>query len=296
MNPCDRQNDVILRFLDNELIGAEREEFSSHLRNCPDCQARLESEQAFSHLLRQSRPLDVPPPHLGIRVAALLNQYRVPPASTEPLSHRIAHLLKRLWLQIPQWVPRWRWLASATLPAAICLALIPHVTREVRAADYVESAVSAHRSYLHGDLPLEIRSDSPNDVTAWLAGRLSFPFQLPNSQTDSAGRPVFYRLAGARLVNYKGGQAALIAYVDAQNGKISLLVDSSQAAVVAGGEQVRFQNLIFHYRSESGFKVITWNNHGLSYALISAISGSAQTSCMVCHQDMKDRDSFNSRP
>jgi anti-sigma factor RsiW len=292
MNPCDRHNEDILRFLDNELSGRDLEDFSTHLKNCASCQARLEAEQALSRLLRQSGPLYTPPAHLRARVSALLDQHPMPPATAEPLVARFGHILERFRLQIPQWAPRWRMLVSAALAIAICLALIPRVTRQVRAADYVETAVSTHRGYLNGNLPLEIQSDSPGAVTSWLARRLSFPFQLPDSQVDSAGKPVFYRLTGARLVNYNGSQAALIAYVDVRNGKISLLVDSSKSAVVAGGEEVHFGNLTFHYRSESGFKVITWNNHGLSYALISAISGSAQGSCLVCHQDMKDRDSF----
>jgi hypothetical protein len=50
--------------------------------------------------------------------------------------------------------------------------------------------------------------------------------------------------------------------------------------------------LIFHFRTENGFKVITWSTHGLSYALVSNVSGSARESCLVCHQDMADRLNF----
>jgi ribose 1,5-bisphosphokinase PhnN len=75
-------------------------------------------------------------------------------------------------------------------------------------------------------------------------------------------------------------------------GKISLLVASSKAAPVAGGDEVHFGDLTFHYRTENGFKVITWSNHGLSYALVSSVSGSARDSCLVCHQNMADRQTF----
>jgi hypothetical protein len=176
------------------------------------------------------------------------------------------------------------------LTVAICLMLAAHVTREVRAASYVDTAVSTHRSYLRGDLIFGIHSQSPKAVTAWFAGKLPFDFQLPSSQTDPDSPA--YRLTGAGLISYKGCMGAVVTYEGARNGKISLLVASSKYAVVAGGDEVTSAGLTFHYRSHAGFKVITWSNHGLSYALVSAISGSARESCLVCHENMADKDSF----
>jgi hypothetical protein len=89
----------------------------------------------------------------------------------------------------------------------------------------------------------------------------------------------------------KGSPAALVTYAT-QNDKISLLIDSSKSAVVAGGDEVRFDKLTFHYYNNLGFRVITWNNHGLSYALVSSVSGPARTSCLVCHQNMADSSNF----
>jgi hypothetical protein len=66
--------------------------------------------------------------------------------------------------------------------------------------------------------------------------------------------------------------------------------------VVAGGNEVHFGNLTFHYHNESGFRVITWTNHGLAYALVSSVSGPAGASCLVCHQNMADRSNFQTRP
>jgi hypothetical protein len=74
--------------------------------------------------------------------------------------------------------------------------------------------------------------------------------------------------------------------------KISLLVDSSKFAQVAGGAEIQLGNLTFHYFNNSGFRVITWANHGLSYALVSSVSGPAGASCLVCHQNMADGGNF----
>ncbi|MEI9977780.1 MAG: zf-HC2 domain-containing protein [Edaphobacter sp.] len=294
MNPCNKYDDNILRYLDHELSSKELEDLSAHFRICSNCRMRLEEEKSLSRVLRQTRPLYSSSAELRASVSALLLQ---PPATSRPavrLRPRFEKVPKRFLLVITSWIPDWKVLVPAVLAIAICLTFVPQVTREVRAASYVEAAASTHRNYLVGKLPLEIQSDSPVAVSAWLAGKLPFVFRLPASQTDAGSDPA-YRLIGARLVDYKRCKAALLIYKDARQGKISLLVASSKAAVVAGGDEVPSKGLIFHYRSEAGFKVITWSNHGLSYALVSAISGTARESCLVCHQSIADHDSFKSR-
>jgi hypothetical protein len=183
-----------------------------------------------------------------------------------------------------------RVLALVVLLLGFLFAFVPNAVRQVRAASYVETAVAAHRSYLDGDRPLELRSSSPELVTTWFADKVPFPFRLPNAQSTPNSTPA-YRLTGAGLVNYRGNKAALVTY-EKESGKISLLVASSKAAPVAGGDEVRFGDLTFHYRTDNGFKVITWSNHGLSYALVSSVSGSARESCLVCHQNMADHHTF----
>jgi anti-sigma factor RsiW len=163
--------------------------------------------------------------------------------------------------------------------------------RQARANSYIETAVAAHRSFLDGNLPLEIESGSPSVVTAWFAGKLPFTFRLPSSAEES-GREQVYRLTGGRLVNYKGAHVALAVY-QMQKQKISLLVASSRSAVAAGGEEVPSGGIIFHYSKQSGFNVITWSNHGLTYALVSSLPGSGRQSCLVCHQSMADGAHFS---
>jgi hypothetical protein len=170
------------------------------------------------------------------------------------------------------------------------LALTPYLAQEVRAKDYVQAAASIHRNYLNGNVRLGIRSNSAAVVTSWVVGKVPFAFQLPTPQPVLNGKPE-YRMAGASTVNYRGSNAALITY-ERDTRNISLLVASAEFAVVAGGEELRYGRLVFHYRSQADQRVITWTNHGLSYALVSTMSGSARGSCLVCHQNMKDRNRF----
>jgi anti-sigma factor RsiW len=293
MNSCKKSDESIPRYVDNELTGSEAAELLVHVKGCAHCRVRLEEEEALSRLLREAFPLYASPAGLRRRVTALLQG----PASHLTVTRfleQARQAVRQFWLGASVWAPRWRVLAPTILTITICLFLAPHVTREVRAATYVDAAVSAHRSYLDGDFALGIYSDSPKTVTEWLTGKLPFAVHLPDSQTHLQNQA--YRLTGAGLVRYRGCQAAMVTYNGDHNGKISLLVASGKYAVVAGGDEVNSAGLTFHYRSKAGFKVITWTDHGLSYALVSAVSASARDSCLICHQSMADRESFKSKP
>lgn len=291
MNPCDEHAVRTLRYLDNDLKGKEREDFRAHLESCPACRAYLEAEKALSQTLHRSRPLYSAPAELHRQVAAIVVQHAESNRVEGQRAHRVAgkslsSTFEHLWT--------WRILAPAAVMIALCLAFVPNVVRNVQAASYVEAAITSHRNSLSRKLPSGLESNSPQAVTAWFAGKVPFDFRLPVAESTPDTNPA-YRLTGATLVNYKGRPAALVMY-ETKNDKISLLVDSSSSAVVAGGDEMRFGKLTFHYRNESSFRVITWTNHGLSYALVSSVSGMAQASCEVCHQNMADSGDFNTRP
>jgi mycothiol system anti-sigma-R factor len=289
MSPSDEFRVKILRYLDNDLRGQELDEFRCHLETCADCQANVEAERVLSHLLHRSRPLYSAPVALRSRVSAVL-QRAESESSQAGLYQSILQGLQRDLVDPVRRALNVRVLALVFLLLGILFAFVPNVVRQVRAANYVEAAVATHRSYLDGNRQLELRSNSPELVTAWFADKVPFPFRLPNAQSSPNSTPA-YRLTGAGLVNYRGNKAALVTY-EKGRGKISLLVASSNTAPVAGGDEVRFGDLTFHYRTNNGFKVITWSTHGLSYALVSSVSGSARESCLVCHQNMADRHTF----
>jgi anti-sigma factor RsiW len=289
MNCCDDAVKV-LRYLDGELSRQELESFRAHLQVCLNCRMRLEQERELSGVLRRSRPLYRAPEELRRHVFEILRQQpaaRGAPGVGERLLRTVQRPFQNRWPHLPGWS---MWVPTL-VAVSLCLIVAPSAVQRVHAANYVETAVAAHRSYLEGSLPSEIQSDSPTLVSAWFADKVPFDFRLP---ADRGGSPL-YRLTGARLVSYRGHNAALVIY-ETQREKISLVVASNEYAAIAGGDEVRSGNLVFHYFSREKFKVITWDNHGLSYALVSSLSASARESCLVCHQSMADRDVFRTRP
>ncbi len=290
MRSCDECSLDILLYLDNALTGRKLEDFRAHLEVCCDCKERLEEERALSLLLREIRPLYVAPQALRTRIAAAATEQAaaLSRASVRSRETRIQSLTRWL-LDLRQPAFRWKPLAAIILVMVLGLVFIPDAVQRVRATDYVEAATRIHRSYLDGILPLQCQSRSPEVITAWLAGKTPFHFQLPASQSVPNRKPVYW-LAGASLVSYKGSPAALVGY-ETPTEKISLVIASNRSAVVRGGQEVGSGGLSFHYRSGANLQVITWANHGLAYALVSS-TGSPQRSCLVCHQDMADQNLF----
>jgi mycothiol system anti-sigma-R factor len=288
MKRGDDYSATIQLYLDRELSDQDLEEFRAHLEECEACRTELEAEEKLSALLRRSRPLYSAPGALRARVMQAAKSF----SSTTVhgpvrFRKRFATVLARPLLAARHWGA----LAATILLIATSLLFVPGFLRQASANSYIETAVAAHRSFLNGSLPLEVQSDSPSVVTEWFAGKVPFALRLPRSAEEAEHQQV-YRLTGGRLVNYKGGYAALVAY-QMQQQKISLLVSSSRSAVAAGGEEVPSGGLIFHYRKQANFNVITWSNHGLTYALVSSLAGAGRQSCLVCHQSMSDGGRFS---
>jgi mycothiol system anti-sigma-R factor len=294
MKDCGDYGANIELYLDKELSGRELEAFRAHLEECEVCRAELKVEEELSGLLHRSRPLYSAPEALRARVLQITAE-SLPSSSYAPprLRKRILKVLARPLQSASRSVHHWPVLIAAILLVVAGLVPVPGILRQVNAKSYIGAAVAAHRSSLNGSLPLEVQSESPSVVTAWFAGKVPFNFRLPSS-TGEPGHEQLYRLTGGRLVNYKGGYAALVSY-QMQQQTISLLVASDKSAVAAGGEEVPSGGIVFHYTKQATFTVITWSAHGLTYALVSSLPGSGRRSCMVCHQNMANGDRFNAR-
>ena len=292
MSGSDNYRAIVPFFLDGELRGHELQDFKQHLADCSECRDALAQDQGLSQLLRENRCLYHASEDLRGRVSAiLLSEAR--PGLNAPgwLRRRILRLIASPLGGFTEPAPHWKRLMVAGLATILVLLFVPPTMQRVRASAFVETAAATHRSYLEGHLPLEIHSSSAADVTAWFAGKVPFHFQLPESQQTARGNQI-YQLVGSRLVNFRGSYAALTAY-KMKEQDISLLVISDNSARAEGGEAIHAERLTFHYHTVGKLNVITWSDHGLTYALVSSLAGSAQQSCLVCHENMADHLKFS---
>ena len=294
MNQCNEIRDRMVFYLDDELRDSELAGFETHMARCRPCRDAVEGEQRFLESVREARPLHMVPAGLRTKVEHILSD--APPSYTAPpeLRRRIS---KSLWQSSSARLrPGYSRIAiglAATAIFALLLIVWIATGRKDRAAvnppsEFALMAVNTHQRYLKGQLPLEIATASPEEISRWFAGKVAFSLELPGYQ-EASGQEILYRLVGARLVGFNNDYAAYVAYQMRQR-PISLVVTSVSAARPSGGEEIVSKGLTFHYDSIDGLKVMTWSDRGLTYALVSDLEERGQQSCMVCHQGTKDRD------
>jgi anti-sigma factor RsiW len=262
---CEEIRSQLVFYLDRELSGEESRILETHVADCAACRAELEHERGFLERVRDAAPLYPAPEGLRRRLASM------PSAPANPV--------------VSVAIPRLRQTRRVIAWAAGALFAIGGLWLGLRAdwtalrggpSDFVLAAVDTHQRYLHGTLPLEFAGEDPARASAWFAGKLAFPLRL-SGQSGPA-----YRLQGGRLVGYKGDYVAYVSY-RAGAASIGLLVASAAEARPSGGETIASGRLVFHHDHVAGFKVITWTDQGLSYALITSLSGKGENACGICH-------------
>jgi anti-sigma factor RsiW len=271
-------------YLDEELQGQEQRDFEAHLNNCDSCRVALGRERQFLSHVREAAPLYSAPSALRERAALAIASAEPLPSAPRRLRNRIKHRLEsRDRVFKSALVPRLAIASVIFLVIAVGLfAFLKNNQPPPDVSHFALMAAETHLRQLRGQLPLEIKSGSPVEISQWFHGKLQFVVKLPNYQ-ESSGQEKLYELAGARLVGYKDDYAAYVAY-RMRTSPLSLVITSDTVARPSGGEQINAKGITFHYNLINGLKVITWSDRGLTYALVSDLEERGQQSCIVCHQ------------
>jgi anti-sigma factor RsiW len=280
---CDALRRLISPYLDGELLGEDRADFEAHVRGCAACRGSLEREHAVVLAIQEALPLYQAPASLRERVEQLALQR---PAEAQPPRALRSWSVRALGRPL---------VAAASVAAlALAAAALLRATRPAdparAASEFASLAVDTHLRHARGQLPLEVRSEAPSEVSRFFEGRVPFHLTLPAYPVEP-GEHKPYRLVGGRLVAFGGDYAAYAAY-QMDERPISLLVTSAERVRPRGGEAVQQGGLTFHIESVSGLKVITWTDKGLTYALASDLAVTGSRSCMVCHGSAAERRKF----
>ena len=287
MSQCEVNVSRIELYLDDELTGDDLKVFNRHTKECSSCREELIERRRFLERIRAARPLYPVSPKFRREVAGIFGEptgSRTVPARGRPTSR--TSVSSRAWLG---------WSCSRPIPAVVAFLLaIAGITSlwrlsliDAHANAFVDLAAQTHRQQLAGQIPLEIRTSSPAEVSAWFAGKVPFRFRLPTYQ-ETSGQDQQYGLTGGRLVDFNGARAAYISY--RMHGEIiSLLLTSTSRSAAAGGETIVSKGLTFHAHRRNQLQVVTWSVHNLTYALVSAVNVPISQSCAVCHASAKDK-------
>jgi anti-sigma factor RsiW len=289
MRPCDDIREQIAYYVDDELHETERARVEMHLAGCPACAAVLESELAFVERVRASRPYSGASDELRAAVERVVAGAPAPYRASDRLRAQVRAAVEGRRISFRR--KAFAVVAATAVVGALGLWLAigrrAHV-HPVATTKFATIAVDAHQRRVAGALPLELVSAAPDAISRWFAGKVPFLLTLPNYQ-EASGQTRLYELEGARLVGYEDDYAAYVAYRMGER-PISLVVTASSAATPAGGDEVEAKGLVFHCEVVGGWKVITWTDRGLTYALVSDLEERGQQSCLVCHEGARDRD------
>lgn len=268
---------LVSAYVDGELVGDERASFEAHVAACNDCRVAVEEERAVVATVRGVRPLPDAPAELRARVEGLLVRRPAARRPAWPAVLAAGVLLGAVGVMVGS-----RYRATPVAPEA----RLP--------SPFASAAADAHLRYARGQLPLEVRSDQPQEVSRWFAGRVPFQLTLPDYRVGPGEKKV-YRLEGGRLVAFGGDYAAYIAYRMGDQ-PVSLLITSADRIRPEGGEIVRSGALAFHLEAIAGLKVISWTDNGLTYALASDVAVSGARTCLVCHGSPGERERLRAFP
>ena len=290
MKQCDECAERIDFYMDDELLGEDLEYFENHVAGCTSCHELLTERQDFLEGIRSRRPLYTAPCALRARVEERLAAEPGMPRATPKLRREVQSIL--VAERGRSWPAR---LCTKPLSAAAtaCLVILGvsmlwlFSEQEARANAFVNMAVKTHQQQLAGLLPIEVKTDSPVDMTGWFANKVSFKFRLPTYQ-EGPGQNAKFTLVGGRLVNFRSEYAAYVAY-RMKDKLISLVITSAHSSKASGGETTEARGLVFHSHRSDGLEVVTWSAHDVTYALVSSLDVSARQACNVCHLS-SDRD------
>ena len=258
---CEQARAELHRYLDGELESREIINLEAHLMDCKVCRAEYDQLCAVVHSLRGAGPLYEPSDLLESKVRDITGSH----------DRRLGR--SRVV----------RTICAVAAIIAVAIGLSVWLRSRNTSMQFNEFAAESHARYVQGVLPLDVASEEPRHVNSWLAKRMAFHFQLP----DYPG-PKRYSLAGARLLQFQDSDATYVAY-SMQGRPISLIAAPSTRVITAGGETYRSGGLVFHLSRHGGYRVMSWTDRDLSYALVSDVNADKAESCIVCHGSEDDR-------
>ena len=274
MNPCDEIRPKLQLLVDGELIAEEQEHLLAHLETCRTCQRDLEEMEAFSKRIRAARSQVQAPESLRRRVESSLTQER--PAGGSSDGFRVHRGGRK------ESLTKW-WIGVAAIFFAVVASTLLVLSQRSHESDLMRTAIRAQQDLEQGRLPLDITTDSAQQVSSWFGTRVAFPFHMANAGIAADDRAK-YKLVGGRLMSVNGERAALLSF-RLRDEQVSMLVGPGSLPVDTRGASIHSGDVTLHPREQDGMHVVSWKNRGLSYVLVSRSSMKNTSACGDCHQD-----------
>jgi anti-sigma factor RsiW len=265
MYDCSTTMKLIHAHLDGELDVKESLRVQTHLQECRYCRENFQAEAEYRELLRQ---------HVAPNPA--------PEFSRQCVSAALSREIRQNRRNRSRWRPARLMAPSGVVAAAAVLVLAFVGVFSEPVPPLVRMAVANHRAYLDNPRSLQILSDDPAAVAAWVRAHVSFDLVLP-----ADGVPDL-RLVGAGVASDSDPQAVHLVY-RLGNDTVSLLATPSREIRLSGRDVIAFKNILFHPADVTGFHTLQWSDRRHTYVLVSEQSSAVNRACVICHGSEQGR-------
>lgn len=237
---CHELIRCINALLDDELSVMKTLKVRGHLAFCGRCRTVVESEAKLRALIRAEALQDVAPAHLKERILLALES-----EPTREGRQREVSLLRRH-------IPLLGLLAGAVVAASLLFVLTLRGAKE--GLSLADEVVKQHQTLGQGEMALDLISQDPLQITAWLRTKLDFPIKLP--QLARSGE----RLIGTKVVSFADIKAAHLVYERAGR-KTSLFIFRESPSMKDTADFVReVEGVKFPIAKHQGYSVVWWED------------------------------------
>ncbi|HLD83178.1 MAG TPA: zf-HC2 domain-containing protein [Candidatus Omnitrophota bacterium] len=226
---CQRLKEYLYSFLDGQLDGQGYLLVKEHLLGCPLCSLEVEREKKVDSLIRQNIPKE-----------------NAPFALKETVFNKIEETQK---LKVfPFALPQLR-LALSSLAVILFIITIPILLRITGPHSVFSDSILSHSKFLQGSLPIEITSNSHQEIKDWFQGKLNFAIMVP--QLSQKG----FNLIGGRLCHLREKEAAYLVY-EKDGHYISVFIIETKGLKIPNAKRIAFDKKVSFLKSEKGYQSI----------------------------------------
>jgi len=229
---CQRMNNLVHAYLDDELSLTEQVQFEQHIATCPECEA---AHRAFKKLRQNLRDCSL--------------RFDMPTAMSEKLSNSIPKPADSK----PHEFPGYRVLAIAAM-LMIVLGGVSMWVMHANRSNAVRDLVDAHVRSLQADHLLDVVSTDQHTVKPWFDGRIDFAPPVKDLTADG------FPLQGGRLDYLRNHAVAALVYQRAKH-TINLFVWPEQGT----DESVKGSTV-------DGYNVLEWREAGMRQIAVSDLN------------------------
>ena len=255
---CRETTAYVHEFLDHELPEDHHSAVRTHLEACPSCWRKFEFEQELRDTICEKAHSARAPSYVVDRVKRNIFNAK----SRDERLNVFAWITRR---------PAWSWGIALFLIVAICGTWI-FLSGNGAPSPLLAELVGDHIQYATADKPSEMVSSNADEIENWLESKLGYGIDIPRFNEPEI------HLVGGRLIKLRGKRIAYIIYLKGKHF-LSLYVAKVPEADLCSDNRLqlqdcrlclaRIQNCEFCLCRHKNHNVLSWQEEGVTYAMIS---------------------------